>query len=184
MPSKKGFTLIELLIVIAIIGILAAVVVLVLNPAQLLAQARDSRRVQDLDNLNTAIGTWLADVSTSSWAAVLNCTSGTAWPASGTCTTVTSRAVDSTGWVPINFNAMSTGAPISVLPLDPSNGSTSCSSGTTPNVCMYGWHSSATTGQYKLIANMESSKYQLNQAANDGGTISGWYEVGSNLTGL
>ncbi len=183
MSNKKGFTLIELLIVIAIIGILAAVVVLILNPAQLLAQSRDSRRVQDLDNLNTAIGTWLADVATTSWAAVLNCTSGTAWPVSGTCTAVTSRAVDSTGWVPINFNAMSTGTPIPVLPIDPSNGST-CTSGQTPNVCMYGWHSSATTGQYKLIANMESTRYQTNQAANDGGTISGWYEIGTNLTGL
>ena len=34
---KKGFTLIELVIVIGILAILATVVVLVLNPAQLLA---------------------------------------------------------------------------------------------------------------------------------------------------
>ncbi|MDE2144982.1 MAG: prepilin-type N-terminal cleavage/methylation domain-containing protein, partial [Patescibacteria group bacterium] len=46
--ERSSFTLIELLIVIAIIGILAAVVVLVLNPAQLLSQSRDSRRTQDL----------------------------------------------------------------------------------------------------------------------------------------
>lgn len=183
MSNKKGFTLIELLIVIAIIGILAAVVVLILNPAQLLAQSRDSRRVQDLDNLNTAIGTWLADVATTTWSSVLNCTSGTTAPGSGTCTTVTSRAVDGTGWVPINFNAMSTGTPIPVLPIDPSNGST-CTSGQTPNVCLYAYHSNSTVGQYKLYANMESTRYQGNQAANDGGTLAGWYEVGTNMSGL
>ncbi|MGC9603563.1 MAG: type II secretion system protein, partial [Minisyncoccia bacterium] len=40
-----GFTLIELLVVIGILGTLATAVVLVLNPAQLLAQARDSTRL-------------------------------------------------------------------------------------------------------------------------------------------
>ncbi|MBI5221157.1 MAG: prepilin-type N-terminal cleavage/methylation domain-containing protein, partial [Candidatus Liptonbacteria bacterium] len=39
--NTKGFTLIELLVVIAIIAILAAVVILTLNPGQLLKQARD-----------------------------------------------------------------------------------------------------------------------------------------------
>ncbi|MCL5016431.1 MAG: type II secretion system GspH family protein, partial [Patescibacteria group bacterium] len=57
--ERSSFTLIELLIVIAIIGILASVVVLVLNPAQLLSQSRDSRRTQDLSNLNNAIGMYL-----------------------------------------------------------------------------------------------------------------------------
>ncbi|MDE2145009.1 MAG: prepilin-type N-terminal cleavage/methylation domain-containing protein, partial [Patescibacteria group bacterium] len=59
--ARDSFTLIELLIVIAIIGILASVVVLVLNPAQLLSQSRDSRRTQDLSNLNNAIGMYLSE---------------------------------------------------------------------------------------------------------------------------
>jgi prepilin-type N-terminal cleavage/methylation domain-containing protein len=45
MNQVKGFTLIELLIVIAILAILATAVVLVLNPAQILAQARDAQRI-------------------------------------------------------------------------------------------------------------------------------------------
>ncbi|MDD4931154.1 MAG: prepilin-type N-terminal cleavage/methylation domain-containing protein, partial [Candidatus Colwellbacteria bacterium] len=46
--SIKSFTLVELLIVIAILAVLAAAVVVVLNPAELLAQARDSQRSTDL----------------------------------------------------------------------------------------------------------------------------------------
>ncbi|MDD4819148.1 MAG: prepilin-type N-terminal cleavage/methylation domain-containing protein, partial [Candidatus Colwellbacteria bacterium] len=40
MNKKTAFTLVELLIVIAILAVLAAAVVIVLNPAELLAQAR------------------------------------------------------------------------------------------------------------------------------------------------
>ncbi|MCL5016417.1 MAG: type II secretion system GspH family protein, partial [Patescibacteria group bacterium] len=59
--NESSFTLIELLIVIAIIGILASALVLVLNPSQLLSQSRDSRRTQDLSNLNNAIGMYLSE---------------------------------------------------------------------------------------------------------------------------
>lgn len=42
--SKKGFTLIELLIVIAVLGTLAVVVLIAINPIQQLARARDAGR--------------------------------------------------------------------------------------------------------------------------------------------
>ncbi len=61
--SKKGFTLIELLIVIGILAILATTVVLVLNPAQILAETRDTQRVSDLGAVNSAIGLYLATVA-------------------------------------------------------------------------------------------------------------------------
>ncbi len=48
LKEKDSFTLIELLIVIAIIGILAAVVVLILNPQQLLAQGRERSEQEEL----------------------------------------------------------------------------------------------------------------------------------------
>ena len=38
--SRRGFTLIELLVVIAIIGVLMGIVVVVLNPAQILVRSR------------------------------------------------------------------------------------------------------------------------------------------------
>ena len=50
---KKGFTLIELLIVIAILAVLGVTVTLVLNPAELLRQGRDSTRISDLSSINS-----------------------------------------------------------------------------------------------------------------------------------
>ena len=53
--TKKGFTLIELLIVIAIIGTLAVVVLLALNPVQQLARTRDSGRISGVTQLGHAL---------------------------------------------------------------------------------------------------------------------------------
>lgn len=57
-PARKklfGFTLIELLIVIAILGILAAAVLVAVNPAKRQKQARDSARKNDIGQLATAL---------------------------------------------------------------------------------------------------------------------------------
>ena len=52
---KKGFTLIELLIVVAILGVLAAAVTVILNPVELLAQSRDATRLSDMGTISKAI---------------------------------------------------------------------------------------------------------------------------------
>jgi prepilin-type N-terminal cleavage/methylation domain-containing protein len=61
MKKTKGFTLIEILIVIAIIAILSVVVFVALNPAGRFAEARDSRRYTDVNNLLTAIHQYVID---------------------------------------------------------------------------------------------------------------------------
>lgn len=53
--QRKGFTLIELLVVIGIIGILAAVVLVAVNPGRQFASARDTQRRADLNSITTAI---------------------------------------------------------------------------------------------------------------------------------
>jgi prepilin-type N-terminal cleavage/methylation domain-containing protein len=55
MKQTHGFTLIELLVVIGIIGILAAVVLVAVNPGRQFAQARDTQRRSDLYGLTNAI---------------------------------------------------------------------------------------------------------------------------------
>jgi len=53
--GRKGFTLIELLIVIAILGVLAAVVLIVINPVQQMARARDGGRINTVAQLGRAV---------------------------------------------------------------------------------------------------------------------------------
>lgn len=51
--NKRGFTLLELLVVIAIIGLIATIAVAFLDNAR--AQARDTRRLADINNLRDAL---------------------------------------------------------------------------------------------------------------------------------
>src|SRR3989344_3959671 len=96
--DRKGFTLIELLIVIAILGILAAAVVVVLNPGELLAQARDSSRLSDMGNVQTAINLYLSDVTSPTLTAgPFSSASSTCGLGAGTCTVRAIYAVDGTG---------------------------------------------------------------------------------------
>ncbi len=57
----RGFTLIELLVVIGIIGILAAVVLVAVNPGRQFASARDTQRRADLYSITNAIYQYAAE---------------------------------------------------------------------------------------------------------------------------
>lgn len=59
--TGAGFTLIEILVVIGIIAILAAIVIIAINPAKQFAQARNTQRQAGINTILNAIGQHLAD---------------------------------------------------------------------------------------------------------------------------
>jgi len=59
--GKQGFTLIEILVVIGIIAILAAIVIVAVNPGRQFAQARDTQRTSNVNAILNAIGQNIAD---------------------------------------------------------------------------------------------------------------------------
>jgi prepilin-type N-terminal cleavage/methylation domain-containing protein len=182
--TQKGFTLIELLVVIAIVAVLSVVVILTLNPAELLKQARDSNRISDMSTMKNAIAQYLADGQTVlapdytlCWmtvTATANC--GGTFSAAYTATTTASTDVGGTGWVPVNFNVMTTRSPLNKLPLDPINNAS----------YFYAYGASSSNNGFKTIANMESTKYAQSGGGDiestDGGSVPGVYEAGSNLS--
>ncbi len=139
--NTAGFTLIELLVVIAIIAVLAVVVIISLNPAELLAQARDSTRISNLSTVDGAINDTRIDNLSLGAANTLyisvpdpSATStagdqcqGLGLPAlqSGwsyhCAVSSTYLAVNGTGWIPIPLANSAMGSPLSVLPTDPIN---------------------------------------------------------------
>lgn len=58
---QKGFTLIEILIVIGIIAVLAAIVLVAINPARQFAQANNTQRQSNVAAILNAIGQYSID---------------------------------------------------------------------------------------------------------------------------
>lgn len=207
--QAKGFTLIELIIVITILVILGIVVVMLIDPAEILAQSRDSQRISDLATMKGATQLVLASGVPSNYATVCDTVQpitamAKIWTSTVTAggsgysfvsATSTRSLVDSTGWVKIDYTTPSTGRALSSLPTDPTNSYSTAG-------LYYRWGCSYVDGkyEYEFDAAMESAKYKPacsatncdDKGLTDGGnssTASGTalndrYEVGNNLNVL
>lgn len=74
---QKAFTLIELIVVIAILGILAAAVLVAINPAQKIAQSKDAKVNSDIGQVSNALQAFFTDtgaVATSVYPSTANFT--------------------------------------------------------------------------------------------------------------
>jgi len=199
MRTEAAFTLIELLVVIAIIAILAVVVVLTLNPAELLRQSRDSNRLSDLSTISDAVNLYNTDqggnssytlgVASDTYLSILDPTA-TSTTSGNQCSGIgvasapgtysyhcsassTYRNINATGWIPVNFSTLSAGSPISSLPIDPIN--------QTSSDLYYTYQTNGSL--YKITAFMESSKY-AKAGIMDGGTDPTVAESGSGVAAI
>jgi len=169
-------------------------VVLVLNPAELFAQSRDSERLGDMATLQRAINFWVSTAASSSLlgtetraegSATCDFQVNTGCPLSAATNVFTTNSY--AGWVPLQLSDATGGAPIARLPKDPTDSATyhyTYRQGTQNN-----------QGVYEIDNRLESNKYR-GQMINDGGdqnscgtdfgTTSAtqhtcWYEVGTAL---
>jgi len=184
---RKGFTLLELLIVIGIIVILATITLIVLNPAEVQKEARDSVRQAELyllngafsfaavDNPDAFLGYYnvvyvsLPDDDPGCANLVPNLPNLLVGWTYACASKDSLRKVDGTGWIPIDFSNLSAFT-FSVLPIDPINSAEG------------GLFYTYVVGSWEVTARAESDKYREGVASVDGGTSASTIEVGSNLS--
>lgn len=189
MVQTKGFTLIELIIVIALIALLATTVILVINPVKIFQEARDSQRVADLGQMNSAMSIFLASANptgsylggacstacyTHSSGTGLNCGARYA----GKATTASAvQKVDGTGWIPVNLGASPA---ISAWPIDPK--------GNANATIFYGYACDDSAKTWEFSADMESARYAGTGSddveSTDGGSSATLFEVGTGVNAL
>lgn len=170
--TARGFTLVELLVVIAIIAILAAVVVLIINPLELMKRSRDAVRFTDLANLQQAINVAVQESTQST--SLLSCNG-----VSGYCagwSTSNARATDGTGWVKVNLGA-SKSVSVPTLPIDPVNSPGVAAAGAGQGLHYY---YCGNDSDWELRTVLESAQ-QAPKMTTDGGTDANTYQVGSKL---
>ena len=113
---RGGFTLIEILVVIGIIAILAAIVIIAINPSRQFAQARESQRVSNVNAILNAIGENIADNK-----GLFSC------PTYPTIT-ATAAAISGTG---ANIRPCLVPTYMPDLPVDPTDGRNTCAASDT-----------------------------------------------------
>lgn len=112
--TRNGFTLIELMVVIAIIGLLSAVVLVSLNTAR--AKARDAQRKEEMLSIQQALQLYANDHNGS-----YPVSSGWNGYGVGNCGGLAGTLTGASGYIPNLAPAY-----ISVLPVDPSFVAQSC----------------------------------------------------------
>jgi type IV pilus assembly protein PilA len=142
--ANTGFTLIEILVVIGLIALLAAIVIVAINPARQFAQGRDTQRTSNLNSILNAVGQRMTDnKGIFAGTFVISGTTYTCGPLPSTATDITSTMASDTTTATGNLGCL---APtyIQALPTDPS--------GVTAPAIGYQIFQEASTGRVHVIA--------------------------------
>ncbi len=158
---QRGFTLIELLVVLALISILAAILVIIVNPLEITKFARDSVRLNNLREIQNALNTNLILYPEGLCASQSPPCIGY----SNENVSAISRKPDGTGWIKFNF-AVSEAVTFSALPQDPLNDSAN----------YYTFYSDGEKFEINTKLEAQGNK---NKMFLDGGDNINVYEVGS-----
>lgn len=151
--SSKGFTLIELLIVIAIIGVLAAGILVAIDPIEQLARGRDAGRKSTTGQLGRAFQAYYTSQGT--------------YPLT---TDWTSAAAT---------NALVESGDIKVIPTQPvPNPVTACTGGSVVNNFCYKVAGAGSTSNMVIYTHVES-KSEFNKGTCAGVAINTWYVYAS-----
>ena len=150
--TSRGFTLIEILVVIGIIAILAAIVIVAINPSRQFAQARNSQRQSNVEAILNAIGQRMAD---NQGLFIASSTTGCTTPTNDI--TTSPQDIASTG---LDLRTCLVPTYMSELPVDPTTGKSW--NGTT-YITGYFVSKDATTGRITVSAPSASSTSELSQ---------------------
>lgn len=103
-------------------------------------------------------------------------------PAASQPNAASTTLTDGLGWLPVNFDTLSSGSPISSLPLDPVNTISNYGSLASTDL-VYRYVCNSTSLTYEIDAQLESEAFTVtdNKKTKDGGNNSNFYEVGTNL---
>ena len=152
------------------------------QPDEWKRQQNDLQRIAELGTLKTALSLYLADNPHGVLCKDRHTIYASApfIPPSGweLGSGAGSDRVDGTGWIPVNFAAISSGQPLPRLPLDPQNNPF--------RHRIYLFSCNPDTQTFDLNARLDSAKYsdggQKDAASTDGGVDVGVYESGTDLT--
>jgi hypothetical protein len=149
-----------LLVLLMLTGLLL-ILSFCISPSRLMEKSRDARRASDLNQLVNATNLYLADnknfdhLKTAEVYSSLN----------------KETSLTANGWLPLNFQSISSGTPLTRLPIDPLNNATH----------YYRFGVDVVNKTFELDGVLESGE-NAGQMANDGGNNPMRYELGTDLT--
>jgi len=157
MKRQVGITLTELVAVVGILVVLILAVLIIVNPAEILARGRDERRLTDMTILDRAVNEYKIDAK--SFPDLADTTRlSTSLPLGNS-----GPLVDPTdGWIDVNLSQY-----LTKIPIDPINDDT------------YRYSYRHTQYSYELNAVLE---YYVEYMVDDNGDDNSVYELGNDLT--